>query len=126
MGWLKTAADTPEATYASWMMQEFGQAIAKSPPEGHGPFNSIKFHALADGLRQVFRDMSNGQDYEVVVRVLGKPSGLEKRFDNEWQEGYQAFGDGKNASDCPYTKQEPLKRNLWMDGWAMARLRGGV
>lgn len=62
-----------QPTYPSWMLHKLNDAIKSDTIEGHGPFKSIEWTSTATGSRRVFRDLSNGQDYEVLVNVLPSP-----------------------------------------------------
>ena len=62
-----------QPTYPSWMLHKLNDAIKSETIEGHGTFKSIEWNSTAKGSRRVFRDLSNGQDYEVLVNVLSSP-----------------------------------------------------
>ena len=56
-------------TYSGAIISEASNALKKYNPSC-GPFRLLEMHYVIDGCRAVFRDMSCGQDYEMVVKPM--------------------------------------------------------
>jgi len=61
-------------TYSIWMLKHASETILKAehPALKGQTFKRLSFHTLADGSRAVLRDVSSGQDYEMIVKPINR------------------------------------------------------